>query len=326
MSGDSGRSYAGRLDDAARAGWLYYVGGYKQDDIARSMGISRQTAQRLIAMAVREKLIRIRLDHPIMRCMDLGERLVQTFGLDRCEVVPSTPDAPFASVGLAQAGAAAMERELAPSARRIVAVGTGRALRASVEELVPMNRPDHLIVALLGHMKTGGLSTPFNVVVRMADRINAGHYPMPLPIYARNARERELFHMLDPVRQILQLSQKADVTFVGIGNVARGGPLHADGFISDAEIARYVETGAVGEITGWMFDGRGQLLGGSANERVTSAPLRAARADRPIYGIAAGEAKAPAIRAAMRGGHINRLITNEKTAETILATAFDDAA
>ncbi|MBK5568563.1 MAG: sugar-binding transcriptional regulator, partial [Ensifer sp. SSB1] len=33
-----------RLDDAARAGWLYYVAGRTQDEIATVMGISRQSA------------------------------------------------------------------------------------------------------------------------------------------------------------------------------------------------------------------------------------------------------------------------------------------
>ena len=41
-----------KLDDAARAGWLYYVAGNTQDEIARKMGISRQSAQRLVAIAV----------------------------------------------------------------------------------------------------------------------------------------------------------------------------------------------------------------------------------------------------------------------------------
>ena len=39
-----------RLDDAARAGWLYYVAGNTQDQIAAKLGISRQTAQRLVSL------------------------------------------------------------------------------------------------------------------------------------------------------------------------------------------------------------------------------------------------------------------------------------
>jgi len=33
-------TYATRLDDAARAGWLYYVAGNTQEEIAAKMGIS----------------------------------------------------------------------------------------------------------------------------------------------------------------------------------------------------------------------------------------------------------------------------------------------
>ena len=60
-----------RLDEAARAGWLYYVAGNTQDEIARKLGISRQAAQRLVSLAISERLIKVRLDHPIARCMAL---------------------------------------------------------------------------------------------------------------------------------------------------------------------------------------------------------------------------------------------------------------
>ena len=68
-----------RLDDAARAGWLYYVAGNTQDEIARKLGVSRQSAQRLVSLAVSEKLIKFRLDHPIARCMELSRQLSHRF-------------------------------------------------------------------------------------------------------------------------------------------------------------------------------------------------------------------------------------------------------
>jgi len=42
MSQDSERS---RLDDAARAGWLYFIAGNTQDEIAKKLNVSRPTAQ-----------------------------------------------------------------------------------------------------------------------------------------------------------------------------------------------------------------------------------------------------------------------------------------
>src|SRR5690349_16753342 len=101
-----------RLDNAARAGWLYYVAGNTQDEVAQKLGVSRQTAQRLVAMAVSERLIKVRLDHPIARCMELAARLTDRFGLTLCVVVPSDPAPASSSVGIAEAAAADMEQRL----------------------------------------------------------------------------------------------------------------------------------------------------------------------------------------------------------------------
>lgn len=90
-----------RLDDAARAGWLYYVAGNTQEEIASKLGISRQSAQRLVSLSVSEGLIKVRLDHPIGRCMDLASQLASRFGLDLVEVVPSDPSSQSTTIGVA---------------------------------------------------------------------------------------------------------------------------------------------------------------------------------------------------------------------------------
>jgi len=46
-----------------------------------------------------------------------------------------------------------------------------------------------------------------------------------------------------------------------------------DGFMSRDEVEAYVEAGALGEITGWLFDQNGQIIKGHANDRVNSVPL-----------------------------------------------------
>ena len=83
-----------RLDDAARAGWLYYIAGNTQDEIAKKLGVSRQTAQRLVSLAVSEKLIKVRLDHPIGRWLanrGLLEASTYTFA-DVARAAESHPD------------------------------------------------------------------------------------------------------------------------------------------------------------------------------------------------------------------------------------------
>jgi DNA-binding transcriptional regulator LsrR (DeoR family) len=311
-------SDASRLDEAARAGWLYYVAGNTQDEIARKLGVSRQSAQRLVSLAVTERLVKVRLDHPIARCMELAQNLRERFSLQSCEVVPSDPATPASIVGIAQAAAGEMERHLKSQEPKIIAFGTGRALRASVDQLPAMDCPQHKIVSLLGNMMSDGSASAYNVIIRMADRVNARHYPMPLPVFARSKRERELLHNQEPVHNILELAKDADVTFVGVGNIGETAPLFVDGFVSRDEMAALTAAGAVGEITSWVYDRDGNLIEGLTNDLVASAPLARSQ-DKPIVAIAAGEAKVEAMLGALRGRIVNGLITNELTAERLLA-------
>lgn len=309
---------ATRLDDAARAGWLYYVAGNTQDEVARKLGISRQTAQRLVAMAVTERLVKVRIDHPIGRCMDLARQLGDRFCLKLAEVAPSDPDAPDLLTGVAIAAAAELERVLRDAAPRIIALGTGRALKATVEQLPTMSYPHHRIVSRLGNMMSDGSATPYNAVVRMADRVGARHYPYPLPVLARDADELTVLHAQEAVRSTLSLCAAADITLVGIGQIGPDAPLVVDGFLSVPEAEAMARSGAAGEITSWIYDATGQVIDFAYNARVASAPLGRA-GDRPMIAVAVGQAKVAAIRAALRGGLINGLITNEATAEALLA-------
>lgn len=315
---NAGDHETSRLDDAARAGWLYYVAGNTQDEIARKLGVSRQSAQRLVSLAVSEKLVKVRLDHPIARCMELAHGLSEKFGLVSCEVAPSDPDAPAALTGVAQLAAGEIERLLKSDHPKIIALGTGRALRACVEQLPKMDCPQHRIVSLLGNMMSDGAATPYNVVIRMADRVNARHYPMPLPVFARSVEEKQLLQQQEAVHNILELARQADVTYVGIGNIGDNAPLLIDGFVSREETRALIKAGAVGEITSWVFDRSGKLIDGLTNDRVASAILHVSPA-KPVIAIAVGTLKTDAILAAMRGRLINGLITDEATAEHLLS-------
>jgi DNA-binding transcriptional regulator LsrR (DeoR family) len=306
-----------RIDDAARAGWLYYVAGNTQDEIARKLGVSRQTAQRLVAMAVAERLVKVRIDHPIGRCMDLAAALGDKFGLMVCNVAPSDPDAPGLLSGVAIAAAAELERTLKAEEPRIIALGTGRALKATVEALSRMDCPQHRIVSLLGNMMADGSATPYNAVIRMADRVGGRHYPFPLPVLARDGSELAVLHDQEPIRHTLALCAKADLKLVGIGQIDSTAPVLVDGFVTAREIAALTLGGAAGEITSWVYDTTGQVMDCDHNHRVTSAPLRRTT-DKPVVAVAVGEAKVPAIRAALAGQLINGLITNEVTAERLL--------
>ncbi|ODN71962.1 sugar-binding transcriptional regulator [Methylobrevis pamukkalensis] len=315
MSRPEGRT---RLDDAARAGWLYYICGNTQDEIAAKMGISRQSAQRLVSLAMTERLIKFRLDHPIAACLELSRRLAERFGLGVCEVVPSDPAATSTTLGLAEAGGAEIERRLRASEPVVMALGTGRTLKAAIDQLPPMECPQHRIVSLTGNIAPDGSAAFYNVIFSMADAVRAHHFPMLLPVFAASPAEREMLHGQPTIRNTLAMARNARVTFVGIGELGPRAPLFLDGFISAGELDELTRAGAAGEICGWVFDADGRLIEGDILDRNAGAPIPP-RTTSDVIALAMGERKRPAIAAALKGRLINGLITDETTAAALLA-------
>lgn len=314
------RSPNTRLDDAARAGWLYYIAGKTQDEIAAHMGISRQAAQRLVSLAVSERLVRVWMEHPIARCLDLAHQLTRRYGLVRAEVVPTDPGGDGGAVGLGEAGAAEITRWLRGDNPIVMAVGTGRTLKAAVDNLPPITCPQNRVVSLTGNIGPDGSAAYYNVIFSMAEAVDARHYPMPLPVFSSSAEERATMHGQALIQSTLALAAAADVAFVGIGEMDDDAPLCLDHFLTPAELKAEQSAGATGEICGWIFDSSGTLLASGANSRTASAKLPD-RQRCTVIALAKGRRKRLAIAAALRGRLVNGLITDEATAEALLAGA-----
>ena len=309
-----------RLDDAARAGWLYYIAGNTQDEIAAKLGISRQSAQRLVSLAVAEGLIKVRLDHPIARCLDLAAQLEERFGLAYAEIVPTDPDSTSMTTGIANAAAVEIERQLRSESGAVIAIGTGRTLKAAIELLPPVDAPDKKIVSLTGNIAPDGSAAFYSVIFTMADIVKARHFPMSLPVIASSQDERDLLHRQPMINATLKLAAEADITFVGVGDLGPNAPLYEDGFVSREELKALQKAGGVGEITGWVFDAQAKLVEGVTNERVASAPIPSTERCL-VIAIAKGPVKLPGITAAVKGGLVNGLISDEWTAEQLLSSA-----
>ncbi len=321
---------AARLDQAARAAWLSYIGGRTQDEIAAVLGLSRQAVQRLIALAVSEKLIKFRLDHPIAACIELADALSARFGLIACEVVPQDGRDPDSLNSVAVAAAATLERWLGQRAPQILGIGTGRTLRAVAAELAPMAAPQHKVLSLCGTSAVDGRAGLLEPVIRVAERTGAQCYPMPAPVIAASVEECRLLRSQLPWRTLASLLAQARCVMVGFGQIGWRCPLHADGYITDRELTEIIEAGGVGEIAGWAFDAAGRPIVTSVNERINGLSIGGLSPDREAavappgratIGVGGGPRKRAAITAALRGRLVNCLITDEMSARDLLNKA-----
>lgn len=305
-------------DDAARAGWMYYVGGMTQDQIATALGVSRQRAQRLVSRAMAEGLIHVRLEHKIGACLAAEAALKRRFNLAEVRVAPSLGSGVDPARATAAVAAELLETYLARAEPLVIAFGTGRSLSSMVGELAAVPTERHKVVSLIGNIAPDGSASFYDVILRIADKLHAPHYPMPVPVISETPREREMFHALGPVQTVVRLARNADVIFVGVGQMGDDAPLYKDGFVTRDQLTDMQSRGAVGELVGGVFNADGAYLDTPLTARLGSVRIEPGRS-APVIGVAAGANKVAAIRAAIKGRLINGLVTDELTAGALLA-------
>ena len=162
----------------------------------------------------------------------------------------------------------------------------------------------HKLIALICAMALVVAWLTFNMV----DRLSSTAY---------DAR-RDMLQAQKTIAATRAMAREADVSVIGIGQVDDAAPLLLDGFITPAELAELRAAGAVGEILGWVYDRDGRLIEGLTNARVSSVPLTD-NGRTEVIAAASGPAKVGGILGAVRGGRITGLVTDEATAEALLA-------
>jgi DNA-binding transcriptional regulator LsrR (DeoR family) len=119
------------------------------------------------------------------------------------------------------------------------------------------------------------------------------------------------------VKEVMDLANKASLKLVGLGTVDTQAQLVQSGMIEAREIKDVAAAGGVGEILGYFFDSNGRILETALTERTLSAALPQPRTER-LVALAGGAGKVEAIRAVLRSGSLHGLITDERTAESLL--------
>ncbi|NRA56018.1 MAG: sugar-binding transcriptional regulator [Gammaproteobacteria bacterium] len=308
-----------KLDSLVRAAWLYYVAGKNQSEIAVILGVSRPAVQRMIASANEEGIISIDIKHPVAICLEYEKMLQEKFNLSLCRIVPYEKNSGSDHKTLVSYGASqVISQYIKQDEPLTIGLGSGLTLKLSINNLENINKSQHQCIALISQMNSDGLCNYYDdVPMLFADKIKAGYYQLPAPLYSTNEQSHKVWCSTDLYQQMALKASNADVIFIGIGSIGESSPIVSNGFINDKESQALQKKGAVGELLGRFFDHQGQVIKHPINTRVTSHDLRQSN-KAAIIGIASGSEKQTAILASLRGKWINGLITDEQTARWLL--------
>ena len=303
--------------EAARAAWLYYHENLTQGDVARELGVSRSTVTRLLQRAKNEGLVQISLD--VSSGTFKAERDIESaFGLRKVRIVPEAGDETTQKRWLGHVAAGSLVDMMSDSAT--VAVSWGTTMQAMVNALIGQHPiPSAKIVTLIGgfHNASRGTNTS-EVAKQLGQYFNAPASTLHAPVYVQD--EATAFGLAsDPgIQEVLDLARKATIIVFSLGGAHERTTMSQLGYITAEQRIFLREQGAVADIACRWINRNGQPVALPPSINPISITLEELKASPQRLAVAGGEDKHEAILAALRGGYVTHLVTDERTAAFLL--------
>lgn len=299
------------------AAWMYYHDGLNQTDIADRLGVSRATVVNYLQEAKERGFIRISLAPEAFTSHGKAQELRDKFGLDGAFVVPDGQGPEEQSLLRVARGAAEwLPSLIAPGDR--LGVSWGRTVY-EVAEAMDQNRTEDVTVSQL----VGSMATPYGFTAEicsahMAQRLGAKlinlHAPAVLsdPDLARRLRQEPI------IKDQLDALSHCNKAIFAAGSSGHDSHIVSSGVASHSDLDWYIEQGAVGVLCGRFIDASGQSIPGDLDQRMIGVELdKLLGLDMGLL-VSVGPEKVAPMRAAIAGGYVTHVVTNQATALALL--------
>ena len=296
---------------------LYYRDGLTQAQIAKKMGVSRPVISKLLQRAKDEGIVEIFIKDESLHTVNLELEIESRFDLCDVIVVPNKGNSDaltMKAVGLA--GAEYLSKNM--SDIRSIGVSWGTTVAQVIKEYPYEQRKGIQVIPLEGGMGVRAVEIHANHLANeLSKKLNGfcSYLYAPAIVETKELKNR-LMEMQD-IKEVLDAGREVDLALIGIGNPHKESTLMKIGYLKDEDIMKLNELGAVGDIGFRFFDEFGIQIEDSLNDKVIGISLGELKHIKKVIAVTVGEHKVKSVLGALRGGYIDVLITDEKTAEAI---------
>jgi len=308
------RAYIDRLVLISR---FFYELNMTQEEIAKVIGVSRSYVAKLLKKAREENLIEIRIKHPLKERYDIENYLIKKFSLKNCIVLDIDDKNDELLKRILVAEGINLLLSLVENGD-IIGVSWGTTLYQIVPylELVPIKMDKKVkVVQLNGGVSKSGITTYADEIVRRIAKIfSAEYFLLPLPAIVENETTREILINDNIIKEYLNIAEDSTIAIFSVGILSSQSILYLAGYIADKEMEEMQKRRVVGDICSTFFDITGNTENIPVNSRVCGINIINLRKKKASIAIAGSPKKAEAILGGLRGGYINYLITDFKTA------------
>ncbi len=292
-----------------KVAWYYYMEGLTQQSIGDYLGIPRLRVNRLLDKARKNGVIQFSVRCGDSSRMQIERQLIGRFGLKDAFVVPSVAEGKDPNENVAQAAAMYINERL--DKYSYINMGYGDTQSRVLNHLANISEFPVNVVSL-----TGGVN--YYLPNAQSNIFNAKLHLMPTPLVMTTPEIVSVMEKEPGVQQIRNMVSLAKMTVIGIGGMNKGATILTNGTLTYNDFLLLSMKGAVGDMLCHFIDKDGNLIASDIEGRLISTSLEMLKSLDNTIGVAAGENKAEAILAALRGEYLDILITDEATAASII--------
>lgn len=292
-----------------KAVWYYYIESYTQQNISHLLGISRSKVISLLERARQTGVIQFNVRQESNRRLELEQELISRFDLSDAFIVPGASTLAVPNESIAQAAAMYILRRSEENV--FLNLGYGDTTSRILNHLATAAESPLNAVSLTGGVNYYLPNTRSNV-------FNARLYLIPSPLLLSSGEVRQALRKEPDVEEIFRMIPLSSMSVVGIGSMHDQATILKNGILNQNDFTFLKMQGAVGDVLSHFLDKNGNPISIELEDRLMSTPLEELRKLDNVIGVAGGARKAEAILAALRGGYLDILITDEETARLLL--------
>lgn len=297
---------------------MYYFEELTQAKIAKKLGVSRPVISKMLQRARDEGIVEIRIHDDGFDVTELEQAIAQYFQLDDVVVTP-TENMPEDLMQTALGRTAATYLSSTIRDTKTIGVSWGKSLYAMVQAYPVEQREGIKIIPLVGGIGTKAVELHANqIAYEWAKKLNGESESLYAPAVAETLSLREDLLRSPHISSVLEQGKRVDLAIVGIGNPFRNSTIEEIGYLEKSDIQKLKEAQVVGDIGSKYILKDGSEANHVLNQKAIGINLNDLKHVKRVIGIAAGVHKVESILAALKGGYLHVLITDDRTASAIV--------
>jgi DNA-binding transcriptional regulator LsrR (DeoR family) len=291
-----------------------------QQEISERLGISRIKVVRMLKEAREQGIVEIKVQTPVNGDLLLEGELRKLYRLTDAYVIPETEEGEQLARMLTRTAAQLLEQRLCPGLK--VGIGLGRTTAYLPEYFNPGRQEDCTFISLAGGLNSREtVEDNFSTLIGLAKSSGGEARYIYAPFVVSNKETRDALMHDEVIISTLDLARKADLAIFSVGTPDDFALLHQYNLITDDELVEMRSSGALGDALGRFYDRSGQEIFTNFNDRVIGLTISELKKIPTRILVAGGAKKYQAILAAIEGNIANVLVTDIKTAESLIKAA-----